>query len=89
MSIVFCSFFTSVYSLELVTKTRVEWVPEAKVERAHDARTEGLQMEDSKHKNSWEELRPTGFLFFFTFIECIGVTVVDKIIQVSGAQFYN
>ena len=26
---------------------------------------------------------------FFLFIECIGVILVNKIIQVSGAQFYN
>ena len=28
-------------------------------------------------------------LYFFLFIEFIGVTLVNKIIQVSGAQFYN
>lgn len=28
------------------------------------------------------------FILFFVFINFIGVTLVNKIIQVSGAQFY-
>ena len=40
-------------------------------------------------QDSWEALKTILRFIYLTFIECIGVTLVNKTIQVSSVQFYN